>query len=182
MGFHKIPQLHDQWHFFRVWRWVIDMESELSNRWILPGWMPCPEGPNRGEMSWWGVGIRDRYPWFPWSNSYFRLKSMRSFSTTSTCLWVDNSPNSRRINPVVAVIRRWILRVEETRSPVVSKSSSFESSTKSVCSKSVGIWLLINAKITCWCGPMGFVKQTAGRTLAVPLYLLSSNALPSASV
>jgi hypothetical protein len=55
--------------------------------------------------------------------------------------------------------------VEAARSCVAAKSGSLTSITKSVGIGAAGMRLLINANTMCLCAPMGFVKQTAGRTL-----------------
>src|SRR5438034_6467273 len=70
------------------------------------------------------------------------------------------------MSEVVAVIMRCNLRVEDTRSPVAAKSAWLESNTKSVSNRSVGVRLVINARITWRCGPIGSVRHTAGRAFA----------------
>ena len=55
--------------------------------------------------------------------------------------------------------------MEDTRSPVEAKSAWLASSTKSVSIMVAGIQLVMNARMTFRCGPIGSVKHTAGRTL-----------------
>ena len=97
----------------------------------------------------------------------YRLSSnnSRNFWFTSSCCFGESSPNSRRTNSVVTVIKRCNRTADETRSPVISKSSA---SLRRITSLDSGFWgrrLVMNARTTCLCCPIGSVRQTAGRTL-----------------
>lgn len=75
-------------------------------------------------------------------------------------------PNSLLMSDVVTVINLCNRIVEETRKPVVVKSGSDELMTISESSWLSGTWLVIKANITCLCGPIESVRQTAGRIFA----------------
>ena len=85
---------------------------------------------------------------------------------SASCLGVT-LPSSRRIIPLETVIRRCNCKVDANLSPVIEKSGSDGSNTKSVAKGDDETLLVMKAITTCWCGPTGSVKHSAGRTLAV---------------
>ena len=95
------------------------------------------------------------------------LKSVRSFSSTSFCTELGNRPNSRRISEVESVNKRCRRIVEERRRPVVGKVGVCSLSSTSEPSDFLGARLVIKARTTWRCGPVGSVRQTAGLTLEV---------------
>jgi len=83
------------------------------------------------------------------TSNYPNLNKILNLLFTLSCCFSDNCPNSRRIMFVVAVIIRCKRKVDETRKPVRSKSSSSDSINMSVSKRSFGTLLVINAKTTC---------------------------------
>ena len=90
-----------------------------------------------------------------------------SLPSTSFCFEAGNCPSSRIMILDATVIIRCNCKAEETRSPIEGKSLSVSLNTRSVESGFSGTRLVMNAKITCLCSPMGSVRQTAGRTFVL---------------
>ena len=95
----------------------------------------------------------------------FEPNNSCNFWLTSSCCFGESSPNSRRINSVVTVIKRCNRMADETRSPVDAKPSLSFWRITSLASGFSDKRLVMNAKTTCLYCPIGSVRQTAGRTL-----------------
>src|SRR5688572_2034025 len=87
------------------------------------------------------------------------------FRFTSSIHELGKWPNSRRITAAVNVTILCNRNTDRTRSPAALKFTCCGSSVKSLGTGSLGVWLLMKAKMTCRCGPIASVRQTAGRTL-----------------